>query len=181
VVSASRKDLDIWRKNITNSKPNQTKLWESNKEREMGSMVVTTRDKKSVCMCVCVCVCVSEGETGDQNKDAKERGVREQARNGEDGNDNEREEERLYVCVWRRNRGPKQGRKTEGSARPSVVVFFEPKEKGGKSWRPKSWEFDETTQNPLPLSPGIWTPFGRRVSDLVVPADCVHSFVPAPI
>jgi hypothetical protein len=26
VVSASRKDLDMWRKNITNPKPNQTKL-----------------------------------------------------------------------------------------------------------------------------------------------------------
>jgi hypothetical protein len=59
----------------------------------MGGMVLTTRDKKSVCMCVC------EGEAGDQNKDAKERGVRERARNGEDGNDDEREEERLYVCV----------------------------------------------------------------------------------
>jgi hypothetical protein len=58
----------------------------------MGGMVLTTRDKKSVCMCVC------EGEAGDQNKDAKERGVRERARNGEDGNDDEGEEERLYAC-----------------------------------------------------------------------------------
>ncbi len=45
-----------------------------------------------------MCVCVCEGEVGDQNKDAKERGVRERARNGEDGNDDEGEEERLYAC-----------------------------------------------------------------------------------
>jgi hypothetical protein len=54
---------------------------------------MTTRQKKSVRMCVC------EGETGDQNKDAKPKGVRERARNGEDGNDDETEEERSYVCV----------------------------------------------------------------------------------
>jgi hypothetical protein len=34
---------------------------------------MTTRQKKSVRMCVC------EGETGDQNKDAKPKGVRERA------------------------------------------------------------------------------------------------------
>jgi hypothetical protein len=39
----------------------------------MGRMATTTREKKSVCMCVC------EGETGDQNKDAKPKGVRDRA------------------------------------------------------------------------------------------------------
>ncbi len=44
-------------------------------------------------------MCVCEGEAEDHNKDGKERRVRERARNGEDGNDDDREEERLYVCV----------------------------------------------------------------------------------
>jgi len=36
VVSASRKDLDIWRKNITNPKPNQTVERAAKKEKWGG-------------------------------------------------------------------------------------------------------------------------------------------------
>lgn len=84
-------------KNITNPKPNQTKpnqtVREQQRERNGGYGIDDEREEERLNVCLC------EGEAEDQNKDAKERGVRERARNGEDGNDDEREEERLYVCV----------------------------------------------------------------------------------
>lgn len=140
--------------NKPQTKPNCGK---SSKEREMGRILVTTRDKKNVCVCVC------EGETGNQNKDAKERGVRERARNGEDGNWR-LETRRVFLFVWRRNRGPKQGRKTEGSARANVEVFSSNRRKREgnpddlklRIWRdyPKSFTVEPRDLDPV-LSAGV--------------------------